>query len=139
MSTRPGCSASGADSGDKLRVRDLTGTAGWQTGSSNATLFDSHTQMGGDIIVEGTANRSDEIITYEVLYESGTCPFCLLLPVEWGEFDAFLEGQDLTLEWTTVSEINNRGFHVEVSKDGQYFDRVRFETGKWNHSTNKLL
>ncbi len=134
MSTRPGCSASGADSGDKLRV---TGTSphAWQTGAGNATLFDTNTQQGGTLTIEGTANRADEIITYEVFFVSGTCPFCILLPVELVTFDAHLEGNTLGLFWETASEQNNRGFTIQTSRDGASWENKAFVPGNGNTST----
>ena len=36
-----------------------------------------------------------------------------LLPVELAEFDAFLNGESVYLEWTTESETNNAGFDIE--------------------------
>ncbi|MDG1260309.1 MAG: T9SS type A sorting domain-containing protein [Flavobacteriales bacterium] len=129
MSTRPGCSASGADGGDKLRVNG-TNPHAWQTGSGNSTLFDTNTQVGGTITVEGTANRADEIITYEVFYESGTCPFCILLPVELVTFDAVLEGNTLGLFWETASELNNEGFIVQKSEDQAVWKDVSFIAGQ---------
>lgn len=129
MSTRPGCSASGGDSGDALRVRNLSGSAPWVTGSSNATLFDSHTQTGGQVIIEGNANRADEIITYDVYYESGDCPFCLFLPVELLNFSAFAEGLNVYLDWSTASESNNAGFDVQLSRTGVDYSSIGYVNG----------
>lgn len=133
MSTRPGCSASGADGGDKLRVNGSTPHA-WQTGSGNSTLFDVNAQTGGVITVEGSANRADEIITYEVFYVSGTCPFCILLPVELVTFDAILDQNTLGLFWETASELNNQGFIVQKSSDLSVWEDIRFVEG--NGTTN---
>lgn len=135
MAPRPGCSASGADSGDRLRVRDALGTAFWQTGADNATLFSSHTQTGGDIVIEGSANRADEIITYEVFYVSGSCPLCMLLPVELLEFNASLYDGVLSTEWITASETNNNGFYVDVSSDAAHWSTVAFIDGQGTSST----
>ncbi len=129
MSTRPGCSASGGDSGDALRVRNISGSEPWVTGSNNATLFDSHTQTGGQVIIEGNANRADEIITYEVYYESGNCPFCLFLPVELLNFSAFAEGLSVYLDWSTASENNNHGFDIQLSRTGLDFSSIGFVNG----------
>lgn len=134
MAVRPGCSASGADAGDRLRVRDALGTAFWQTGADNATLFSSHTQTGGNIVIEGSANRADEIITYEVNYVSGNCPLCILLPIELLEFNASLYDGVLSTEWVTLSETNNRGFYIEVSHDGMQWSTLDFIVGQGTSS-----
>lgn len=133
MANRPGCSASGADSGDQLRVREVGGpTPGWQTGASNATIVDIITQQGGQVLVEGFANRADEIITYEVFFESGNCPFCILLPVELVRFDAFLDGFTVQIDWITATENNNFGFFIEASRDNERFEVLSFISGKGN-------
>jgi len=130
MAPRPGCSSSGADSGDRLRVRDSSGTAPWQTGASNAVIFDTHTQTGGTIVIEGSANRADEIITYEVFYVSGSCMMCLLLPVELIEFNASANKGVLFVDWITASETNNRGFFIELSSDAVSWSPVHFAEGQ---------
>ncbi|MBI1265940.1 MAG: hypothetical protein GC193_00775 [Cryomorphaceae bacterium] len=136
MSNRPGCSSSGADSGDRLRVRNSLGPLPpWQTGSANASLFDAHTQTGGTIVVEGNSNRADEIITYDVIYVSGGCPFCLLLPIELTRFDALLEEKLLSLAWTTASELNNRGFYIQISTDAEDWSLLGFVEGNGTTST----
>lgn len=126
MSNRPGCTASGADSGDRLRVRNAMGTATWQTGASNATIFDSHTQLGGTVVIEGNSNRADEIITYEVFYSSGFCPFCIMLPVEWLTFNAHTSGDEVLLNWSVIEDPMNVGYKVQISPDQQYFQTVGF-------------
>lgn len=43
------------------------------------------------------------------------------LPVEWGKIHAKPEGDDVLVEWHTVSESNNNYFEVEVSTNGTDF------------------
>lgn len=126
MSNRPGCSASGADSGDRLRVRNSAGTSAWQTGASNATIFDSHTQLGGTVIIEGNANRADEVITYEVFYSSGFCPFCIMLPVEWLTFNAHSTGDEVLLSWSVIEDPLNIGYKVQISRDQEHFETIGY-------------
>lgn len=38
------------------------------------------------------------------------------VPVELASFDAFVNGKNVTLNWATGSEINNRGFEIQRSK-----------------------
>lgn len=142
MGNRPGCTASGADgnsptNGDRMRVREVGGPIpAWQFGGSNSTLFDVLIQQGGEVLVEGYANRADEIVTYEVFFESGTCPFCILLPIELIEFNALAEGARVHLNWATASESNNMGFFIEASRDLERFDRVEFVPGAGNSNFN---
>ncbi|TGE20742.1 T9SS type A sorting domain-containing protein [Hymenobacter aquaticus] len=52
------------------------------------------------------------------------------LPVELREFAARAQDTDALLSWSTASELHNEGFFVEVSLDGQTFQRVGFVAGK---------
>jgi hypothetical protein len=47
-----------------------------------------------------------------------------MLPVELLEFSARPEGEQVMLEWTTATELNNAGFHVERSSDGVQYDAI---------------
>jgi hypothetical protein len=80
-------------------------------------------------VVEGSSNRADEIITYDVIYVSGGCLFCLLLPIELTRFDALLEEKVLSLSWTTASELNNHGFYIQISKDAENWSHIGFLEG----------
>lgn len=51
------------------------------------------------------------------------------LPVELTQFSATTQSANVILNWTTASEINNRGFDVERSVDGRRFEKVRFVNG----------
>lgn len=46
------------------------------------------------------------------------------LPVEWGKVNAIPEGDDVKVEWNTVSESNNNYFEVEVSNNGREFSTI---------------
>ncbi len=136
MSNRPGCSASGADGGDRLKVEGSTPKS-WQNGASNATLFDVHSQVGGAIGVYARANRQDEIVTYELFFESGACPFCILLPVELASFDARAEGRVLILDWSTFSERGNEGWFLETSRDQVSWTPQGFVSGAGDSSEKR--
>ncbi|CAN5423998.1 hypothetical protein BH09BAC5_BH09BAC5_18790 [soil metagenome] len=125
MSPRPGCSASGADGGDKLKVDIVGGVKPFQTGASNATLVDSYTLAGpGTIRVSGTANRADEIITYTVV-GGGGCPSCNPLPIDLLSFTAHSLERTVRLDWVTGSEINNDFFTIErAGSDGEFLPVV---------------
>ncbi len=47
-----------------------------------------------------------------------------MLPVELLEFSARPEGEQVMLQWTTATELNNAGFHVERSRDGEHYDAI---------------
>jgi hypothetical protein len=43
--------------------------------------------------------------------------------------------EDVRLEWATSSEINNKGFEVEMSADGLAYKKIAFVEGKGNSTT----
>ncbi len=52
------------------------------------------------------------------------------LPVELVSFSAIQEKDLLNLKWTTASELNNEKFQIEVSQDGQKFEKIGEQKGK---------
>ena len=61
---------------------------------------------------------------------------CITFPVELIAFDAKQENQSALLTWTTASELNNTGFDIEISEDGQNFTQIGFVPG--NGTTQEL-
>jgi hypothetical protein len=51
-----------------------------------------------------------------------------VIPVELTSFTASLNQNDVTLNWTTATEINNQGFEIQRSSNGQ-FERVGYVVG----------
>jgi hypothetical protein len=54
------------------------------------------------------------------------------LPVTLINFDGRLDNKKVILSWSTAGEINNKGFAVEKSMDGQNFSTIGFVAGKGN-------
>lgn len=57
------------------------------------------------------------------------------LPVSYLSFIAQSMGADVSLNWQTAFELNNKGFYVERSVDGIEFTRIGFVKGKGNSNT----
>ena len=53
----------------------------------------------------------------------------VVVPVELTSFTANTNGDDVTLNWTTVSEINNQGFEIQRIMQNGEFGRVGFVEG----------
>lgn len=60
----------------------------------------------------------------------------LPLPVRLNSFDAVRNGNDVSLTWTTASELNNDKFILERSYDGRSFERITSVRGMG--TTNRL-
>jgi hypothetical protein len=67
-----------------------------------------------------------------VAYTPGTTT----LPVKFTHFKAALQNNETILNWGTSSEINNKGFEIEKSLDGENFESIGFVAGKGN--SNKI-
>ena len=52
-------------------------------------------------------------------------PPASVLPVTWQSFTAEYDGKGAWLYWSTASETDNAGFHVEVSRNGAPFTTLR--------------
>lgn len=135
------CTASGADgnstSADRLRIRNIAGgTPPWQIGGANASLFDQMTVTGSaTIIIEGAADRSDEIITYTI-EDVGSCNCSQILPVELVDFSGEINDENSNvLKWVTLTEINNDYFTLERSTDAINFETIAIVAGAGNTNT----
>ncbi len=58
----------------------------------------------------------------------------VVLPVELVIFRARALSSSILLDWTTASEMNNKGFKVERSEDGNIFKEIGWVAGKGNSS-----
>ncbi len=57
------------------------------------------------------------------------------LPIELGDFRAYLENGHVTVSWTTLAEINNDYFEVERSGNGRDFEVIETVQGAGNATT----
>ncbi len=59
---------------------------------------------------------------------------CALLPIQWGTFTARYTDQKALLEWTTLTEIDNRGFEIERKnkENDQAFRSIGFVPSQAN-------
>lgn len=132
-----GCTASGGDTGDGLKVDIPAGPKPFQTGTGNASLNDSYVLVGpGTIRVSGMANRADEIITYSVTSSGAFCVDCAsILPIELTEFKAKVKNdRSVELSWITQSERENDYFTIERSPDGIDFEAYHITQGQGTSS-----
>ncbi|MDQ2719982.1 MAG: pre-peptidase C-terminal domain-containing protein [Bacteroidota bacterium] len=56
------------------------------------------------------------------------------LPVTFTNFDGKLQDNQALLNWSTATEINNKGFEVQKSMNGQEFTDIGFVAGNGNSS-----
>ena len=51
------------------------------------------------------------------------------VPVEFISFESFLNGSEVYLSWSTATELNNKGFEIQMSNDNLNFENVGFVPG----------
>jgi hypothetical protein len=126
---------------------DITGYV-WHKGSLET---DSWTMVQTSLsntyeMVPGSEEPFD--LWVEVLTASSACYFpiniyteqpIVPLPVELLYFNATKKGTDVVLEWATASELDNKGFEVQVSSDARNFRVLGFVESKVNTTTLKQL
>lgn len=97
--------------------------------------YSTHNTGGGDAAFKDNADGS-----YNIYYLSTNNGIACLrssttLPVELKHFTAQLAKNNVKLNWATASEINNAGFEIEKSINGEKYSKIGFVSAK-NNSTN---
>jgi hypothetical protein len=62
---------------------------------------------------------------------------CAFLPVTLSDFRISTQADDVTLQWTTASENNNRGFEVQRSTNGNQWTAIGFVNGAVNSQVQR--
>ncbi|MGB3074550.1 MAG: T9SS type A sorting domain-containing protein, partial [Chitinophagales bacterium] len=55
---------------------------------------------------------------------------CTILPIELTSFECHPQGNVITIDWTTASELNNDHFLLEKSYDGEHYETLATVPGK---------
>lgn len=138
IKNRPnGCSSSGADNSDDLKVDVLGGNKIPINGTGNSNISDSYTLTGpGTIRITSNTNRADEIITYSTTFTGPFCVACAsILPIELINFNAKKEDSYTHIKWTTASERNSDYFILEKSLNGFTFHPLQKIKASTNSTT----
>jgi outer membrane protein assembly factor BamB len=122
------------DGVDDMITGDQDGTFYCISGTGSP-LFFSHT-FGGDRIVTVNALPSiDGNASYELLGGTKNGKVVCFsgglnaVPVELISFNASLNGVNVTLTWTTASQLNNRGFEIERKSGNGDYQSISFIKG----------
>lgn len=72
---------------------------------------------------------------YSLSFGAITCSsYNQVLPVELIDFSVKADNGVIELSWKTASETNNKGFYIEKSYDGKYYNDIFFVDGKGSTS-----
>lgn len=107
---------------------DATWTA-WKPLSASG---DQVMQNGQYIQYKADMTTTDPNVTPALLNISFDCTENLPLPVKLTSFKATVAGHDVNLNWSTSTEINNKGFNVQRSVDGRTWQTIGFVNGAGN-------
>ncbi len=114
------------------------------TGTSTYTTINTPVNTNGTFMLTGL--NPSTMYTYRIASVdssnalvsaySDTAVFTTLtdLPVTFLNFDGVLDNGRALLSWSTATELNNKGFGVEKSYDGQNFTGIGFVAGHGNSS-----
>jgi hypothetical protein len=113
----------------------------WQsaTGWKKATDLGSGFANGTNGMGYAEATGINAFSTWTVGAEETPLPITLLgLKGERVEGLRGESTEEVRLEWATASEINNKGFEVEMSEDGLAYQKIAFVEGKGNSLTSNI-
>jgi hypothetical protein len=114
--------------------------SGSTTGTGNFVVFVGN---GTSVNVTGLTQLtgySFDVYEYNGRYmhnafASGATNATTTLPVQLIDFKAKANASDVILNWATASEINNKGFEIERSTNGDRFEMIGFTKGAGNTNT----
>ncbi|AKQ44887.1 hypothetical protein TH63_03425 [Rufibacter radiotolerans] len=111
-----------------LLIRPVNSTSGkdWETGGGTLAPPDKE----GRTVAGGYAKRN--FITPFGQLGIATMESVTVLPVTWLSFTGERKGQQVHLQWSTATEINNERFYIEYSADGKQFATVGTVAGAGN-------
>ncbi|HRI85608.1 MAG TPA: T9SS type A sorting domain-containing protein [Ignavibacteria bacterium] len=89
--------------------------------------------IGRFALRQGTAASSPDLIV-DGIYTEGSWNNAVL-PVELSSFTSVINNRDVTLNWTTASELNNSGFDIERSSEFSSWTKIGNVTGNGTINT----
>ncbi len=98
-----------------LTINSIPGGDGMIIGFKTTQDFDEVA-----ITVDGLASVGNELQVFGAFVADGN----QVLPVTFGLLSAIVKDGKLIVSWSTLSEINNQEFTIEVSKDGKTFHPI---------------
>ncbi len=120
---------------------DHIGNIQWQQtygGSSGDGANSIEQTLDGGYIIAGYSYSNDKDVTGN--HGNGFPDYWIvklspdILPITLLNFDGIIENNQTILKWSTANEMNNKGFEVQKSLNGQNFTKIGFVTSHGNSS-----
>lgn len=96
---------------------------GWPNQQKMGDYFDMESDSTGAHLAWAATFNNEEDVYYSYITPT-------IIPVELASFSASCAGDVVTLNWTTATELNNRGFEIEKSTDKTNWEKIAFKEGK---------
>jgi len=91
-------------------------------GNASGNLYQINTSTGNSILIANLGPNSSN--------DGASCPNAIVAPtatpITLQSFTVDANGNTASVQWTTVTEIDNKGFYVERSPDGQTWQDLTF-------------
>ena len=84
--------------------------------------------IAGDHFIAGAPNQSESGLNVGCIFFNKFIP-AVPIPVELGSLNSYYSEGKVSLNWTTVSELNNLGFEIERSLDKENWYSIGFVKG----------
>jgi Secretion system C-terminal sorting domain len=97
------------------------------TGNTGNTTCRKSGVDGIRIRFEGSSTNGLTAAIDEIRFAKGSLNF--ILPIELADITAYKKGASNIVKWTTASETNNKGFHIERSSDASTWETIGFVKG----------
>lgn len=138
------CGANNSGDGVTMRMLDVTnemdvktvGTDTLYASGGGYFMWQTNINGTGDIAFKANGNGSYDIFYLATNNAISCVRSATTLPVELVSFSTQLSKNSVKLNWTTANEINNVGFEIEKSIDGERFKSIGFTKALGNANNN---
>jgi hypothetical protein len=127
--------------GVAFRFSDFGIASGTKIYGYSIMANDFNSTSGADVVNYNNAarfpeNTSESVGGLDILAVLGIAMQTIILPVEMSSFTAVKKANHAGLDWTTVNEMNNRGFRIERSTDGKNWIQIGLVQSKSAQETS---
>ena len=121
----------------RLVFDDVTSAA-----SKSAANFSPYTPADTSLSIGFFDSENNSNLTFTIVDQCAAAPCTFVdsqLPVELSEFTAVIDQEDVVLNWTTASELNNAGFSIEHARGAdEEFSELTFIEGAGTTTDEKV-